>query len=71
MPNYDYKCDKCGITKEFLLIIKEALPYRQCCSCLVGTMKKQIGHGGYINFKGEDFPGENIRKSGWDKQEVT
>jgi len=53
MPTYDYRCDSCSHTFEkFQSITAEAL--KECPSC-DGEVKRLIGPGAGILFKGDGF----------------
>lgn len=53
MPTYEYKCTKCGNIFERFQGIKEP-PYTECPSCK-GPVKRLIGTGGGLLFKGNGF----------------
>jgi len=53
MPTYDYKCAKCGHEFEYFQGIKEK-PLDKCPKCK-GKVKRLIGAGGGLIFKGTGF----------------
>lgn len=53
MPTYEYKCMKCGHIFELFQGIKE--PYHNECPKCKGPVKRLIGTGGGIIFKGSGF----------------
>ena len=54
MPTYDYKCDACGHAFEKFQSIK-AGPIRKCPSCSKRKVRRLIGTGGGVIFKGSGF----------------
>jgi putative FmdB family regulatory protein len=53
MPHYDYQCQDCGnIFEEFHSMMAE--PVKECPECK-GKVKKLIGGGSGIIFKGKGF----------------
>jgi len=66
MPTYEYQCQKCGLKFERFQNIKEE-PIRKCPECS-GSVKKLIGAGAGIIFKGSgfyitDYRSENYKKA--------
>ncbi len=62
MPNYDYKCDKCGHQfEEFQTMMEE--PLKQCPRC-GGDVRRMIGAGAGLIFKGSGFYITDYKKSG-------
>ncbi len=62
MPNYDYKCEFCGyIFEQFQTITAKLL--RVCPNCGKSNLKRLIGSGTGIIFKGKDWPGQDIMRS--------
>ena len=51
MPTYDYLCEKCGIFELYQSITADKL---RVCSC-GSPVKRQIGKGGGIIFRGSGF----------------
>lgn len=63
MPTYDYVCDACGASFEIYHSITE--PARtQCPSCGEHRLRRLIGTGGALIFKGAGFYATDYRKSG-------
>lgn len=54
MPTYDYVCQSCGHEFEARQSIKES-PLETCPSCEVPSLKRKIGTGAGIIFKGSGF----------------
>jgi putative FmdB family regulatory protein len=54
MPTYDYVCDACGHQFEAFESIK-ADPQTQCPSCDEAKLRRKIGPGAAILFKGSGF----------------
>ena len=54
MPFYEYQCSNCGHTLEELQKMSDA-PLTKCPSCGKNTLKKLIGTGGGLIFKGSGF----------------
>ena len=54
MPTYDYKCDACGHTFEEFQSIT-ASPIRKCPACRKVKVKRLLGIGAGIIFKGSGF----------------
>lgn len=61
MPNYDYSCEKCHQTFEFFQSMKDdplkTCPKSACCQKVwgKGKVKRQIGTGAGLIFKGSGF----------------
>lgn len=53
MPTYDYKCEKCGNLFELFQGMKEK-PAEKCPKC-GGAVKRLVGSGAGIIFKGKGF----------------
>jgi len=68
MPTYEYECSKCGKTFDVFQGIKEkplsACPDKKC----KGKVKRLIGKGGGIIFKGSGFYATDYRSEGYKKQ---
>ena len=54
MPTYDYICDACGHEFEAFESIK-ADPQTTCPQCQAETLRRKIGAGAAILFKGSGF----------------
>lgn len=54
MPTYDYICDGCGHEFEAFESIK-ADPQKDCPSCSESRLRRKIGAGAAILFKGSGF----------------
>ncbi len=54
MPTYEYKCDECGhLFEQFQSIM--AKPLRKCPKCGKPALKRLIGTGAGLIFKGSGF----------------
>src|SRR5271169_6567351 len=67
MPTYDYKCEACGRTFEKFQSITSA-PIRKCPKCGKLKVRRLIGTGAGLIFKGSgfyetDYRSENYKKS--------
>jgi len=67
MPTYDYKCLECGRTFEVFQRITEE-PLTQCRFCN-GRVKRLIGAGAGIIFKGSGFYCTDYRSESYKKAE--
>ena len=66
MPTYDYECTACGYTFEkFQSII--ANPLRACPECKLRKVKRLIGAGAGIIFKGSGFYQTDYRSDSYRK----
>jgi putative FmdB family regulatory protein len=63
MPTYEYECQKCGHEFEVYQSIKEG-PKRTCPKCK-GRLKRLLGTGAGIIFKGTGFYSTDYRKAGY------
>jgi putative FmdB family regulatory protein len=66
MPTYDYECSACGHAFELFQSISAA-PKRKCPSCGVHKVKRLIGTGGGIIFKGSGFYQTDYRSESYKK----
>ncbi len=66
MPTYDYICDSCGHEMEVFQSMTAALK-RKCPECGKPTLKRQIGSGGGIIFKGSGFFQTDYRSESYKK----
>ncbi|MCU0916291.1 MAG: zinc ribbon domain-containing protein [Planctomycetes bacterium] len=64
MPTYAYVCGKCNHTFEAFQGIK-ARPLRQCPACGQSALKRLIGTGAGIIFKGSGFYCTDYRSDGY------
>ena len=64
MPTYDYKCDACGPTFELFQSMK-ADPVRKCPKCKKSKVKRLIGTGAGLIFKGSGFYITDYRDAGY------
>ena len=62
MPNYDYVCASCGGDFEFFQSMNDH-PLTQCPSCNEPYLKRKIGTGAGIIFKGSGFYETDYKKS--------
>ena len=66
MPTYDYQCERCGHTfDEFQSIT--AKPLRKCPECGKLSLKRLIGTGAGIIFKGSGFYQTDYRSESYKK----
>lgn len=65
MPNYDYVCTACGRDFEFFQSMNDA-PLTQCPTCDEPSLKRKIGTGAGIIFKGTGFYQTDYKKSSKD-----
>jgi len=61
MPTYDYECTKCGYEFEFFQKMTDK-SLTKCPKC-AGKLKRLIGSGSGIIFKGSGFYATDYRKS--------
>ncbi len=54
MPTYEYKCDNCGHQFEIFQSMKDDKLIK-CPNCGKNTLKRLIGKGGGLIFKGSGF----------------
>ena|SRR5579883_1252392 len=66
MPTYDYICDDCGHEFEAFESIK-ADPQTICPSCKKVTLRRKIGAGAAILFKGSGFYQTDYRSESYKK----
>lgn len=64
MPTYEYECQKCGQTFEVFQSIK-APPKKSCPKCGKGRVKRLLGTGAGLLFKGSGFYITDYRKSSY------
>ena len=63
MPTYDYECAKCGHTFDTFQSMSEA-PLKKCPECGRNRLRRLIGGGLGIIFKGSGFYVTDSRNSG-------
>lgn len=66
MPIYEYQCSKCGKILDELQSMTEA-PLVKCPKCGEDALKKLIGSGSGLIFKGSGFYLTDYKKSSGDK----
>ncbi len=54
MPTYEYVCTKCGHEMEAFQSMKDA-PLKQCPACRKAGLKRKVGGGAGLIFKGSGF----------------
>ena len=74
MPTYDYICDRCGHEFEAFESIK-ADPQTVCPECSEAKLRRKIGAGAAILFKGSgfyetDYRSESYKKAAKSEQEA-
>ena len=67
MPTYDYVCENCGHQLEQMQSIT-AKPLRKCPKCGKNKLKRLIGAGAGVIFKGSGFYATDYRSEGYKKQ---
>ena len=67
MPNYDYCCDACGHTFEAFQMMSAA-PLVECPACGKKKLRRLIGTGAGIIFKGGGFYETDYKRSGEKKE---
>ena len=66
MPTYEYRCQECEETCEFLQSFSDP-PKRKCPSCGRHRLKKMISGGAGLIFKGSGFYITDYRKADYEK----
>lgn len=66
MPTYEYECQKCGHRFEEFQSMKDA-PLARCPKCK-GKLKRLIGAGAGLLFKGSGFYITDYRSSGYSEK---
>ena len=66
MPTYQYRCQECGDTFEFLQSFSDS-PKRKCPACGRHRLKKLISGGAGLIFKGSGFYITDYRSADYDK----
>ncbi len=67
MPTYEYVCTKCGHELEAFQSMKDA-PLSKCPSCKKAGLKRKIGGGAGLIFKGTGFYITDYKKPGANKE---
>jgi len=67
MPTYEYECTKCHNKFEVLQSMKDE-PLKQCPKCN-GPVRRLIGKGAGIIFKGSGFYATDYRSSNYTKRQ--
>ncbi len=62
MPTYEYSCEKCGQTFELFQSMKDA-PIKICTCGKKGKVRRLVGRGAGIIFKGSGFYENDYRRS--------
>ena len=65
MPTYEYECRKCGHEFELFQSIT-AVPLKKCPKCR-GGVRRKIGSGAGVIFKGSGFYSTDYRSEGYRK----
>ena len=66
MPTYEYECDACGHAFEQFQSITAA-PIKKCPICKKSRVRRLIGRGAGIIFKGSGFYQTDYRSDGYNK----
>lgn len=66
MPTYEYECEKCGNTFERFQNIKDE-PIKKCPKCN-GPVRRLIGPGAGVIFKGSGFYATDYRSESYKKE---
>ncbi len=66
MPTYEYVCSKCGYHFEKFQSMR-AGPLRKCPKCSKAALRRLVGGGAGLIFKGSGFYSTDYRKSGYAK----
>jgi putative FmdB family regulatory protein len=66
MPTYEYLCGACGHTFEEFQSIKEA-PKKMCPACKKPKLRRLLGAGAGVIFKGSGFYQTDYRSEGYKK----
>jgi len=70
MPTYEYECEACGHTFEKFQSIK-ARPVRQCPECGRMQVRRLLGTGAALIFKGSGFYATDYRSDSYKKDAGT
>ena len=69
MPTYEYACTKCGHEMEAFQSMKDE-PLKQCPACKRRTLKRKIGGGAGLIFKGTGFYITDYKKKSGSKSDA-
>ena len=69
MPTYEYECNKCGHHFEMFQSMKE--PHKKSCPQCKGRVRRLIGAGAGLIFKGSGFYITDYRSEGYKKSAKT
>ena len=67
MPTYDYECDACGELLEIFQQITER-PKRKCPNCGAMKLRRLIGSGAAVIFRGSGFYQTDYRSKEYKKK---
>ena len=67
MPTYEYECTKCGHEMEAFQSMKDA-PLKKCPSCGRPALRRKVGGGAGLIFKGTGFYITDYKKSSGSKE---
>lgn len=70
MPTYDYRCSECGYTFEEFQSMK-AEPLRTCPECKKDSLKRLVGAGAGLIFKGSGFYITDYKNNGNGNKKTT
>ena len=68
MPTYEYVCTKCGHAMEAFQSMKDA-PLKKCPACAKAGLKRKVGGGAGLIFKGSGFYITDYKKKSPGKSE--
>jgi putative FmdB family regulatory protein len=68
MPTYEYVCTKCGHEMEAFQSMKDA-PLKKCPACNKAGLKRKVGGGAGLIFKGSGFYITDYKKKSGGKAE--
>jgi putative FmdB family regulatory protein len=68
MPTYEYVCTKCGHKMEAFQSMND-VPLKLCPACKRRTLKRQVGGGAGLIFKGSGFYITDYKKKPVEKKE--
>jgi putative FmdB family regulatory protein len=70
MPTYEYACLKCGLEFEVFQSMKDA-PLKTCSCGKKGKVRRKIGGGAGLIFKGTGFYQTDYKNTGAPKKETS